>query len=365
MAKVLLGMSGGVDSSVALALLLDAGHEVTGITLKMLPRGDLYDDDQSCCSLTSVLDARLLADEFDIQHYQRNISTRFESDIIDPFVQSYAAGETPNPCVLCNKQIKFGDLYDQMVAMGFDYIATGHYAKIRETEDGELRLHEARDDRKDQTYFLYQIGKEQLEHILFPLADLTKDEVRAIARERGLSMASKHDSEDICFVKSGEHANFIKTRNPELVKAGSFVDQQGQKLGEHEGIVNFTQGQRRGLGIALGERTYVTDIKPETREVVLGRNADLMRHKVELRECNWLMNLDADSINMEGMTVECKVRHSPFTATAVISQIEEDTAVLHFPDGVRAPARGQSAVCYLDGDVVGGGIINQSFKRED
>lgn len=362
MSKVLLGMSGGVDSSVALALLLEAGHEVTGITLKMLPRGDLYDDDQSCCSLTSVLDARLLADEFGIPHYQRNISTRFEADIINPFVESYAAGETPNPCVLCNKQIKFGDLYDQMVAMGFDYIATGHYAKIRRDESGELRLSNARDDRKDQTYFLYQIGQEQLEHILFPLEDLTKDEVREIAREKGLSMASKHDSEDICFVKSGEHANFIKTRNPELVKPGTFVDQDGHKLGEHDGIVNFTQGQRRGLGVALGERTYVTEIKPETRQVVLGKNADLMRTTVELRDANWLMSLDHETINREGMRVDCKVRHSPFTSEAIIKKIDKDTATLYFPEGVRAPAKGQSAVCYLEGDVVGGGVINASHK---
>ena len=362
MAKVLLGMSGGVDSSVALALLQDAGHEVTGITLKMLPRGELYDDDQSCCSLTSVLDARLLADEFGIPHYQRNVSARFEEDIINPFVQSYAAGETPNPCVLCNKKIKFGDLYEQMIDLGFDYIATGHYAKIEEGPNGELVMSNARDDRKDQTYFLYQIKQEQLKHILFPLADLTKDEVREIARERGLSMASKHDSEDICFVKSGEHANFIKQRNPELVKSGTFVDQSGRELGTHDGIVNYTQGQRRGLGISLGERTYVTEIRPKTSQVVLGRNEDLMRSFVELRDCNWLMTLDQDKINREGMTIDCKVRHSPRTSNATIQWIDGDRAGLYFPEGVRAPAKGQSAVCYLDRMVVGGGIIDRSEK---
>lgn len=263
--KVVIGMSGGVDSSVAAYLLKEQGYDVIGITMEVIPRNEEFEEREGgCCSLSAVNDATRVAAKLDIPYYVLNFKEVFESKVINYFIDEYLAGKTPNPCIACNKYIKFDEFLKRAEVLGAKYIATGHYAIIEKDKNtGRYLLKRSKDDKKDQTYVLYNMTQYQLEHTLMPLGSYTKDKVREIAAEIGLSVANKKDSEEICFVPDNDYAKFIKERQPDKIKPGYFVDVEGNRLGKHKGIVHYTIGQRKGLGLSLGRPVYVIDIIPE------------------------------------------------------------------------------------------------------
>ncbi|HHX67674.1 MAG: tRNA 2-thiouridine(34) synthase MnmA [Miniphocaeibacter sp.] len=350
--KVILGMSGGVDSSVSALLLRKQGYEVAGATMNMIPEGELFKE--KYCSLANATEeAKLVAKDLGIEHYIIDLKKEFDQAVIESFVKEYSLGYTPNPCVRCNKYIKFGEFFKEIKKLGGDFISTGHYAKVEYDKDKKrYLLKKAKDAKKDQTYFLYNLNQEVLKEVIFPLGDLTKDEVREIGEKSGIVTYSKKDSEEICFINEDDHGNFIKTRNPSVVGVGNFIDEDGNILGKHKGIVYYTIGQRRGLGIALGKRVFVSKINPITKEITLSDDESLYKKYIEVRDYN-LISVDDIKRPLE---VTVKIRHGVNEYKAMVTQ-EEDKLLIEFEEPVRAPSRGQSAVMY-DGDiVVGGGII--------
>ena len=262
--KVVIGMSGGVDSSVAAYLLKEQGYEVIGIMMKLSPDNPDYEENEGgCCSISAASDARRVADVLDIPFYVMNFKDAFKTNVIDNFIDEYMEGRTPNPCIVCNKIIKFEEFLRKAKALGADYIATGHYAKIEKQEDRYV-LKKADDDRKDQTYALYSLTQEQLSHTLMPCGDYSKPEIRNIAERIGLEVFRKKDSQEICFIPDNDHGAYIKKYSGREIKPGNFVDKHGKVIGTHKGIVYYTIGQRKGLGIALGKPVFVTDINPLT-----------------------------------------------------------------------------------------------------
>ncbi|QQK07876.1 tRNA 2-thiouridine(34) synthase MnmA [Miniphocaeibacter halophilus] len=350
--RVILGMSGGVDSSVSALLLQKQGYEVAGATMNMIPEGNLFKE--KYCSLANATEeAKLVAKDLGIEHYIIDLKQEFDKNIIESFVREYSLGYTPNPCIRCNKYIKFGEFLKETKKLGGDYISTGHYAKVEYDKDRErYLLKKAKDSKKDQTYFLYNLKQEILKEVLFPLGDLTKDEVRDIGEKSGIFTYSKKDSEEICFINKDDHGNFIKTRNPELIGVGNFIDEEGNVLGEHKGIVYYTIGQRRGLGIALGKRVFVSKINPKTKEITLSDDESLYKSRIELKDYN-LISLDDI---LEPLEVTAKIRHGVNEYKALVTK-KDDKLFLEFEKPVRAPSRGQSAVMYNGDIVVGGGII--------
>ena len=272
-ARVLVAMSGGVDSSVAAALLRDRGHDVTGVTLKLWGG----DSDSGCCSVSDVEDARRVAAQLGIPHYVFNFTDDFTRSVVEPYVDAYGAGSTPNPCVECNRAIKFGRLLERSEALGFDFVATGHHARVCEVE-GVFRLQRGADLAKDQSYVLYMLGQRELARTLLPVGDLTKREVRAYAARLGLRTATKPESMDVCFIGRGQRAQFVASRGTSA--AGAIVDTAGAVVGAHDGIANFTVGQRRGVGVAMGERHYVVDVDATSATVTIGTRRDLLRDAV-------------------------------------------------------------------------------------
>ena len=272
MSKALIAMSGGVDSSVAAYLVKEAGYECAGATMRLFD-GET-DREKSCCSLDDVLDAKSVARKMGIPHHTFNLKSDFEKEVISRFVSSYERGDTPNPCIECNRRLKFAALYDKARALGYEYIVTGHYARIRE-ENGEFFLLRAADKEKDQSYVLYTLTQELLAHTLFPLGELTKSETRSIAEKQGFCVSDKPESQDICFIPDGDYAAFIRKKTGKEYPEGDFVDINGNLLGRHKGIINYTVGQRKGLGIALGAPAYVKSIDPETNRVMLCKNEEL------------------------------------------------------------------------------------------
>ena len=275
--KVVVGMSGGVDSSVAAYLLKEQGYDVIGITLRMSPDDDeTIENEGGCCSLSAVEDARRVCDRIGIPFYVLNFKDIFKEKVIDYFIDEYMVGKTPNPCIACNKHIKFDALLRKARGIGAEYVATGHYAKIVE-KDGRYLLIKSDDDKKDQTYALYNFTQDQLEHTLMPCGEYTKDKIREIAKEIGLAVHNKKDSEEICFIPDNNHGRFILEAKPGKIKPGNFVDKEGNVLGKHKGIVYYTIGQRKGLGLSLGRPVFVTDIRPKTNEVVIGPEEDIFK----------------------------------------------------------------------------------------
>lgn len=352
--KVVIGMSGGVDSSVAAYLLKEQGYDVIGITMEVIPRNLEFEEREGgCCSLSAVNDATRVAAKLDIPYYVLNFKEVFESKVINYFIDEYLAGKTPNPCIACNKFIKFDEFLKRAELLGAKYIATGHYAIIEKDEKtGRFLLKRSKDDKKDQTYVLYNMTQYQLEHTLMPLGGYTKDKVREIAREIGLSVANKKDSEEICFVPDNDYARFIKERRPEEIKPGYFVDVEGNRLGKHKGIVHYTIGQRKGLGLSLGKPVYVIDIIPEKNLVVVGDEKDIFKDTLYAEDINFI-----PFEKLEGeMKVTAKIRYSAKEADAIIKPYGNGVLV-KFETPQRAITKGQSVVFY-DGDiVVGGGII--------
>lgn len=351
--KILVAMSGGVDSSVAAKLLVDAGNECIGCTMKLYDNEDIgISRGHTCCSLDDVEDARQVAYRLKMPYYVFRFSDDFREKIIGNFVDAYEHGITPNPCIDCNRYMKFDRLYERARVLGYDHIATGHYAQIEE-KDGIYFLKKAADPAKDQSYVLYSMTQEQLAHTLFPLGGFCKDETRKLAREGGFLNADKPDSQDICFVPDGDYASFICRYRGHDYPEGEFVDTNGHVLGRHKGIIHYTLGQRKGLGIAAGEPLYVVRIEPETNRVVLGRNAELFSRELDADGMNWIACDEPAGL----MRVKAKVRYRQTEQWATATVPASGQLHLVFDEPQRAITRGQAVVLY-DGDtVVGGGVI--------
>ena len=358
--RVMIGMSGGVDSSVAAYLLKKQGYDVIGVTMKLWDDNDddLIENEGGCCSLSAVEDARQVADRIGIPFYVLNFREVFEKKVIEPFIDEYLNGRTPNPCIACNKHIKFDDFYKKARQIGCDYVATGHYAKIEKDEKtGRYSLKKSITDKKDQTYALYNLTQEQLEHTLLPIGDYEKDEVRKIAKEMGMDVHNKPDSQEICFVKDNDYANYVKKHSKKRIDGGYFVDTKGNVLGKHTGIINYTIGQRKGLGIAFGKPMFVVDIDPIRNTVILGDNEDIFSKTLIAKDVNFI---SIDKIE-EPIKVQAKIRYSAKPSPATVYKEDENTIKIVFDEPQRAITKGQSVVMY-DGDVVvGGGIIDKSL----
>lgn len=351
--RIMVGMSGGVDSSVSAALLLEEGYEVIGATLRLYDGdGQAPDGSKTCCTLSDAEDARSVCSRLGIEHYVFNFKERFEKEVIDRFISEYESGKTPNPCIECNRHIKFKEMLARAEMLRCDKIATGHYAVIKQGENGRFLLLRANDRNKDQTYVLYSMTQHQLSRVVFPLGGLSKDEVRKIAERHGFINARKPDSQDICFVPDGDYASFIEGRRGASLP-GDFVDENGKFIGKHNGIIRYTIGQRKGLGVALGSRTYVLDKDPVSNRVVLGPEESLFYKRVLVNSLNFI---PFDSLT-EPMRVLAKLRYRHTEQPAVIYPWENGQVMVEFDRPQRAPSPGQAAVFYDGEMVVGGGTI--------
>ena len=355
--RVVVAMSGGIDSSVVAALLARAGYEVIGITLQLYDHGAATHRAGSCCAGRDIQDARNVARQLGIPHYVLDYESRFREDVIESFADSYARGETPIPCVECNRTVKFRDLLAFAGELDADCLATGHYVESRALEGGGRGLFRPIDLDRDQSYFLFATTKPQLARLRFPLAGMTKSETRAIAREIGLSNADKADSQDICFVPSGNYAELVRKLKPEADRPGAIRHLDGRVLGQHEGTFRFTIGQRRGLGIAAREPLYVIRVDADRSEVVVGPREALALREIPLRDVNWLGDTPIPS---EGLAIHARVRSTRAPKPAMLRQDERGIVVEIF-DGEEGVAPGQACVFY-GGDgagarVLGGGTI--------
>jgi tRNA-specific 2-thiouridylase len=353
--KAIIAMSGGVDSSVAALIMKREGLECVGVTLKLFENDDVgVGRDKSCCSLADAEDARRVSYALGIPHYVFDFSGDFKSGVIDRFISAYAEGRTPNPCIDCNRRIKFRRLMRRMEAMAFDYVVTGHYARVsRAAGGGRYLLQRALDPRKDQSYVLYAMTQDQLAHIKFPLGELKKTEVREIAAENGFVNARKRDSQDICFVPEGRYADFIERYTGREWPPGDFVDASGAVLGRHRGLIRYTVGQRRGLGLALAAPMYVRELRAADNTVVLSPDGDLYTRRLEARD----VNLIACDRLERPLRVQAKIRYSHEAGPATLTQLDADLLRVDFDEAQRAVTGGQAVVFY-DGDiVVGGGVI--------
>ncbi|MDR1329889.1 MAG: tRNA 2-thiouridine(34) synthase MnmA, partial [Oscillospiraceae bacterium] len=351
--RALAAMSGGVDSSVAAYLLLQSGYDVTGAMMKLFENEDVGEDIMSaCCSLADKGDAESAAEALDIPFYVFNCSEQFRLGVIDAFAAEYARGRTPNPCVECNRLLKFGELLRRADSLGCRYLATGHYARVERCGERYL-LKKGADAAKDQSYALFFLSQEQLARALFPLGGLTKAETREIARSRGLANASKRDSQDVCFVTDGDYGGFLERYTGKAPEPGDFVGERGDVLGRHAGITRYTVGQRRGLGVSSPGRLYVKELDLRRNAVVLGDNASLYKKSLTARRINLIA---ADDLAGE-TRVAAKIRYGMREAPATVRRTGEDELQVVFDEPQRAITKGQYAVLY-DGDcVVGGGTI--------
>jgi len=356
--RVVIGMSGGVDSSVAAYLLKQQGYDVIGVTMQIWQdkSKEALEREGGCCSLSAVEDARRVCAKIDIPFYVMNFKEVFEKLVIDYFVDEYLCGRTPNPCIACNKFIKFDAFWERSKALEAEYVATGHYARIRYDENLKryvIRKSAAPD--KDQTYVLYNLTQEQLRHILMPLGDYNKNQVREIARELDLRTANKPESQEICFVEDNDYGRFISERKGSKIKPGFFVDTQGRKLGAHKGIVHYTVGQRKGLGIALGKPMYVVEIIPGKNLVVLGDEKEVFSKELIASQMNYIA-----FEKLEGaINVKAKIRYSAKEAEATVTPVDNERVRVVFKEPQRAITPGQAVVFYQEDMLVGGGTIEK------
>ena len=353
MKRALIAMSGGVDSSLAAKLMQDDGYECIGCTMRLFHNEDAgLERSRTCCSLEDVEDARSVAYELGMRFYVFNFTDDFRNTVIRRFVESYQNGITPNPCIDCNRYMKFGKLFDRAKILDCDCVVTGHYARIEE-RDGRYVLKKAIDSTKDQSYVLYAMTQDQLAHTRFPLGDLCKTHVRALAEQNGFVNADKPDSQDICFVPNGDYAHIIELQTGCKAAAGNFVDRCGNVLGTHRGVIHYTIGQRKGLGIAAGEPLYVCRICPQSNTVVLGRNEDLFSTEADAADFNWI----SGESPKQAIRCKVKIRYRQSEQWATVTPCGEHDVHISFDDPQRAVTPGQAAVLY-DGDIVlGGGTI--------
>ena len=353
--RALIAMSGGVDSSVAAQMMASRGYECVGCTMRLYENDvvgmDLMD---TCCSYENTQDARGVTEKIGIPYHIVHYENLFRQEVIEPFIDEYLHGRTPTPCIDCNRRLKFQHLYEKMQALGCDLLVTGHYARVRfDEESGRYQLLKALDPAKDQSYVLYVLTQEQLAHVQFPLGEQDKHKTREIASESGFQNAGKHDSQDICFVPDGDYAGFIERYSGKTCPAGDFVDADGNVLGRHKGIIHYTLGQRRGLGLPAANRLYVTGIDPESNTVTIGSNDDLMKTTLYARKVN-LIAMDRIETPLR---CSAKIRYRHKEQPCTVTQPEEDLLKVVFDEPQRAITPGQSVVLY-DGDVVlGGGVI--------
>lgn len=356
MKKALIAMSGGVDSSVAALLMKEKGYECMGVTMKLFNNGDIcIPREHSCCSLEDVEDARYVSNTLGMPHYVFNFTDRFKEDVIDKFVYCYENGITPNPCIDCNRYLKFEKLFQRAKELECEYIVTGHYAKVEYNEEtGRYILKKADDLTKDQSYVLYQMTQEQLKHTMFPLGGLNKTEVRKIAEAHDFINAKKHDSQDICFVQNGSYADFIEEYTGKKYPPGNFVDINGNVLGRHKGIIRYTVGQRKGLGISHEKPLFVLAVNPKENTVILTENEGLFTKTLTAKNINLITTEEIK----EPVRLLAKIRYSHKEQPATVVQTDSDTITVEFDEPQRAITKGQAVVLY-DGDtVVGGGIIS-------
>jgi tRNA-uridine 2-sulfurtransferase len=353
--RIMVAMSGGVDSSVAAALLVEQGHEVVGATMKTFCYTDSNSAGRTCCGLDGIMDARRVAAALNVPHYVFDMEESFGRAVIDDFVAEYAAGRTPNPCVRCNSNTKIPDLLRRARKLGCSAIATGHYARTAATGDGRVRILRGVDAGKDQTYFLWGVPAAVVPHLLFPVGELTKTEVRDRARQLGLMTAEKPESQEICFVPTGDYAGFLAGRlgaEHRSLQPGALVTSSGAVVGEHGGYARYTVGQRKGLGGGRGRPLYVLGTRPASNEVVVGSHAELFRDHVELGDLNWL-----NEAPVEGESLHVQLRHRAGGVAARITAVSDASVSLRLPEPQRAVTPGQSGVLYRGDQLLGGGRI--------
>jgi tRNA-specific 2-thiouridylase len=362
-ARVLVAMSGGVDSSVAAALLCEQGYEVVGIAMRLTPEAPPSSSPRraTCCSYEDFEDARRVAERMDFPFYVIDLRADFAARVVGNFVSEYLGGRTPNPCVMCNREIKFDRLWSRAQALEADFVATGHYAQIERDASGRFHLRRAHDNSKDQSYFLFTLGQNELARTLFPLGAMAKTEVRERARALGLANADKHESQEICFVPDGNYATFVeRAAAPAEIRRGPIINSDGQALADHTGVHNFTVGQRRGLGIATGAPMYVREIRAATGEVVIGsrdqlNSAGLVADQVRMVDPAWFASGE--------VALEVKIRYRHPALPAKLRMLSDDRAEIRFDHGGPAVTPGQACVFYRGDEVLGGGFIERAVER--
>ena len=351
--KVVVGMSGGVDSSVAAWLLKEQGYDVIGVTMQIWQDEDteVQEAEGGCCGLSAVDDARRVAMDLGIPYYVMNFKEEFRKNVMDYFVGEYVEGRTPNPCIACNRYVKWESLLRRSMAIGADYIATGHYAQIDRLPGGRYSLKTSVTASKDQTYALYNLTQDQLSHTLMPVGSYHKEEIRDMAERLGLPVAHKPDSQEICFIPDHDYASFIEEYTGRELPPGNFVDLDGNVLGRHRGITHYTVGQRKGLNLSMGRPVFVVEIRPDTNEVVIGDNNDVFTNVLRCDKLNWMA---VDGLHGKSMEVTAKIRYSHKGSPCTIREIGEGMVECRFHEPVRAVTPGQAVVFY-DGDYVAGG----------
>jgi len=365
--RIVVAMSGGVDSSVVAGLLTRQGYDVVGVTLQLYDHGEAVHRTGACCAGQDIHDARRVAEKLGIPHYVLDYEDRFREAVIDRFAESYMAGETPIPCVACNQTVKFSDLLDTARELGAQALATGHYIRTAAKGNRRIMLRPI-DDERDQSYFLFATTPDQLDFLRFPLGGLTKAETRDLARDLGLAVAEKQDSQDICFVPDGRYSDVIEKLKPAAAEPGDIVHVDGRKLGRHEGIIRYTIGQRKGIGVAIGEPLYVVHLDAESRRVVVGPHEALATRALHLRDVNWLGDGTLDELPDAGLEIHARVRSTRPPRPALLIK-RDGQAVVELVDGEHGIAPGQACVFYDAADtgarVLGGGWIDRVERNGD
>lgn len=355
-AKVVVGMSGGVDSSVAAWLLKEQGYEVIGVTMQIWQDEDsqIQEENGGCCGLSAVEDARRVAWDLEIPYYVMNFKEEFQSNVINYFVDEYQKGRTPNPCIACNRYVKWESLLKRSMDIGAEFIATGHYAQIEKLENGRFALKKSVTAAKDQTYALYNLTQFQLSHTLMPVGAYSKDQIRELAKGLHLQVAHKPDSQEICFIPDHDYAGFIEESTGRKAAEGNFVDLDGQVIGRHKGITHYTVGQRKGLGLSMGQPVFVVEIRPETNQVVIGKGNDVFSDTLRADKLNWMA---IEGLEGREMRLSAKIRYSHKGAMCTVKEVENGLVECRFDEPQRAITPGQAVVFYQGDYVVGGGTI--------